>query len=145
MKLPGDGIKLALLGFRHLVEVWCLPFHPEWAASLLGLPNWVLGWTHGLRVSAQALGAGTKVLRRLWVIHFARGRRPTWLVSDGRVSGLTTSRPLAVAVERLSVVGVLLRKLPGVDACEFMRTGWAPPFGLSFSCFALERLSVSSS
>ena len=25
----------------------------------LGLPKWVLGWTHGLRASAKALGAGT--------------------------------------------------------------------------------------
>ena len=48
------------------------------------------------------------------------------------------------AVERLLVVGVPLRKLPGVDACEFMRTGWAPPSGLSFWCFASERLPVSS-
>ena len=50
-----DAIKLALPGFHHLVEVWGLPTRPEWAQLPIvmpGLPNWVLGWTHGPRASA---------------------------------------------------------------------------------------------
>ena len=50
--MPWDGIKLALP--RWIAGAW-LPI------GVLGLPNWVLGWTHGLRASAWALGAGIEV------------------------------------------------------------------------------------
>ena len=46
--LPRDGKKLAMPEPRHSVE----GYEPEIPIGVLGLPNWVLGRTHGLRASA---------------------------------------------------------------------------------------------
>ena len=50
---------------------------PGSRSGCFGLPNWVLGSTHGLRASAWALGAGIEVLLE------AGGQSP------GRVAGVT--------------------------------------------------------
>ena len=91
--LARDAVKL-LPGFRHSVEWWELPTRLEWALAPDGgagvVCGWVLGCMHGLRASAWALGAGTKVLFLPagcpWVVCGnveAGGRSP------GRVPGVT--------------------------------------------------------
>ena len=62
---PRDGIKLALprCSSPRWIGGACPPAQngPWLPIGVLGLPNWVLGCTHGLRASAWALGAGIKV------------------------------------------------------------------------------------
>ena len=65
MRLPRDGIKLALPGFRHLVDWWGLPTRLEWAlapdrgAGVTKLGPWLDAWPSGVCVG---LGSRTKVL-----------------------------------------------------------------------------------
>ena len=62
---PRDGIKLALTGFRHLVDLRDLPTHLEWAlapyrsALASKLSPWQHAWPFGVCVG---LGAGIKEL-----------------------------------------------------------------------------------
>ena len=54
-----DAIKLALLGFRHSVEVWGLPTRPEWAHAP---DRGALGYQTGSLAGRKAFGR----LRRPW-------------------------------------------------------------------------------
>ena len=61
---PGWHKTRPAVEFVAAVDWWGLLTRPEWALApigVLGLPNWVLGCTHGLRASAWALGAGIQV------------------------------------------------------------------------------------
>ena len=64
--MPRDGIKLALprSASPRLIGGACPPAqNGSWLLiEVLGLPNWVLGGTHGLRASVWAFGARIKVL-----------------------------------------------------------------------------------
>ena len=77
-----DAIKLALPGFRHLVDGGGSAHPPGMGLRLLIeellIPNRVLGLAHGLRASALALGAELKPS-----LIEAGGQSP------GRVSGVT--------------------------------------------------------
>ena len=57
---PRDGIKLALPGFRHLVDWWDLPTRLEWA---LAPDRGALGYQTGSLAGRMAFGR----LRRPWV------------------------------------------------------------------------------
>ena len=64
--VPRDGLKVALprCSSPRWIGGACPPAQngPWLPIRVLGLPNWVLGCTHGLWASAWALGAGIKVL-----------------------------------------------------------------------------------
>ena len=86
-------MNVTIYGFRHSVEWWGLPTPPGMGpgsrSGCFGLPNWVLGCTHGLRASARALGAGSKAL-----LFAGCPRVVCWNVeaggqSPGRVPGVT--------------------------------------------------------
>ena len=57
--MPRDGIKLALPGFRHLVDWWDLPTRLEWA---LAPDRGALGYQTGSLAGRMAFGR----LRRPW-------------------------------------------------------------------------------
>ena len=58
-RVPRDGIKLALPGFRHLVDWWDLPTRLEWA---LAPDRGALGYQTGSLAGRMAFGR----LRRPW-------------------------------------------------------------------------------
>ena len=67
--MPRDGIKLALLGFRHSVEWWGLRTRLEWA---LAPDRGALGYQTGSSAGRMAFGR----LRRPWVQELRPLRRP---------------------------------------------------------------------